>query len=390
MVKISKWLALVLLLIVGGAVFFVLRPSPVMVDVAQVERRPFAETVEEQGRTRARHPYMVTSPIAGRLLRTELDEGDRVSRGEVVARIAPSPQDQRNRAFAEANLVSAQARHRAAEAGLDEATSALSRATSELERRERLFSNNLTSAEEVESYRQLADAAESRVDTAEASLNSALAEIDSARSLLIGVDSEQTDSVLIVDIPSPSDGTIYKVYEENERVIQAGTVLYEISNQDQLEVVVDLLTQEAVRVEPGDSMRVTGWGGDRTIDAIVEYIEPEAFTKISALGVEEQRVNVISELLTAPPENIGAEYRVDVSIATWQSLEELTIPTSAIFQRSNGWNTFVVEDGEVELRQLLIGYRGREYSQVIDGVNEGDTVVVFPSDLINQGTRVTF
>ena len=121
----------------------------------------------------------------------------------------------------------------------------------------------------------------------------------------------------------------------------------------------------------------------------MKYIEPEAFTKYSALGVEEQRVNVIAEILSVP-ENIGAEYRVDVAIITWQALEVLTIPTSAIFQRSTGWNTFVVNDGRTELRPILIGPRGRDYTQIIDGVSEGETVVQFPSDLINEGTRVSF
>ena len=389
MAKLPKWLGIFLLLAVIVSLAYVLQPEPVVVDVAQVERRPFAETVEDQGRTRARNPFNVASPIAGRLLRPQLDEGDRVSKGQVIAQIAPSPSDQRTQAYAEAALVSAQARLSAAEAGLSEAKSALSRTTRELERREELFRSDLTSAEEVEAFRQQAESANAGVTTAESSLRTALADIESARTLLIGSDSSDQDSIQILDITSPSDGTVYKVYEENERVIQAGAILYEISNQDRLEVVVDLLTQDAVRVEPGDTVRISGWGGDRIIDGVVQYIEPEAFTKVSALGVEEQRVNVITELLNVP-ENIGAEYRVEVSIVTWQGLDVLTIPTSALFQRSSGWNTFVVKDGEVVLQSLFIGYRGREYTQVIDGVNEGDTVVIFPSDLINEGTHVTF
>lgn len=389
MKMIPRWLGAVFLLLLVAAVVFVLQPQAEQVEVGQVERRPFAETVEEQGRTRARRPFTVTAPIAGRLLRTDLDEGDKVSEGQVIARIAPTPQDQRTAAMAEANLATVQARFAAAEAALQEERTTLERNRSELARREQLAANNLTSVEEVQAFRQLVNAGESRVEAARANLQAARSEIDSARAFLIGVSSITAETPEIIEVNSPSSGTVYQVFEDNERVIQAGEPLFEISNRDSLEIVVDLLTQDAVRVEPGDPVRVTGWGGDYTIDAVVQYIEPEAFTKVSALGVEEQRVNVIAELLNVP-DNIGAEYRVEVAIITWQGQDVLTIPTSAIFQRSNGWNTFVVVDGETELRSLLIGSRGRDYTMVIDGVEEGDNVVVFPSDLINEGTRVTF
>lgn len=389
MKMIPRWLGVIFLIAIVGGLIYALQPQPEMVEVALVERRAFAETVEEQGRTRAHRPFTVTAPIAGRLLRTELDEGDRVTQGQVIATIAPTPQDQRTVALAEANLAAAQARHAAAEATLQEARSTLERNRRELARREQLFTGGLTSTEEVETYRQLVSAGEARAEAARANLNAALSEIESARSYLIGVDSGSHGELQIVEVRSPSDGTVYRVFEENERVIRAGEPIFAISNRDSLELVVDLLTQDAVRVEPGDPVRVTGWGGDYTIDAVVQYIEPEAFTKISALGVEEQRVNVIAELLNVP-DNMGAEYRVEVAIVTWQGQDVLTIPTSAIFQRSNGWNTFVVVDGQTVLQPVLIGSRGRDYTQVVDGVSEGDTVVVFPSDLINEGTRVTF
>jgi len=386
---IPKWLGILLILAVIGGMIYALQPQPELVEVAQVERRAFAETVEEQGRTRARRPFVVTAPIAGRLLRTGLDEGDRVSEGQIIARIAPSPQDQRTAAYAEANLTSVQARYAATEAALREARSALDRNRRELERREQLFAQDLASAEEVENFRQLVVAGQARVEASDANLLAAQAEIESARAFLIGVGNDAYGEPQIIDVHSPSDGTVYRVFEENERVIQAGEPIFSISNRDSLELVVDLLTQDAVKVEPGDPVQITGWGGDYTINAVVLSIEPEAFTKVSALGVEEQRVNVIAELLNVP-DNIGAEYRVEVAIVTWQEQNVLTIPTSAIFQRANGWNTFVVAEGRAELRPVLIGARGRDFTQVIDGVTAGESVVIFPSDLINEGTRVTF
>lgn len=368
-----------------GLLAWALRPVPVAVEVATVERRPFTVTVEEQGRTRARNPYTVAAPVTGRLLRTTLDEGMRVSQGQVIAQLALPPQDQRTVAVIQAGVAAAEARVSAASAAVDEARSSRSRASRELERREELFKNNLASAEETEYYRQLLDAESARVASAEAALAAARAELSSNQLQLLGTDAGAED--IIQDVLAPADGTVYRVLEESERVVTAGTPLFQISNEDSMEVVVDLLTQDAVQVEAGDTVHITGWGGDYTIDGQVRYIEPEAFTKISALGVEEQRVNVIVDLLNAPP-NLGAEYRVEVAVVTWQGNDVLTIPSSAIFQRTSGWHTFVVDDDETQLRSLLLGFRGREYTQVVDGVTEGEVVVVFPSDLIQQGTQV--
>lgn len=390
MAKTPKWLQLLVILGIGGLLFVFLRPTPIAVEVGLVESGPFFEAIEAQGRTRAINPYLVAAPIAGRLLRTEFNEGDQVRGGQVLARIAPTPQDQRSLAFAQANLLATQARFTAAKAALEEASSAAARVTRELQRREELFSNNLTSAEETELYRQLATAEQARMRSAEANLRATEADIESARSFLLGVSpDDDANEESIIEILAPVTGTIYKVLEENERVIQAGTPLFEISNQDGLEVIVDLLTQDAVQIEAGDSVYITGWGGDSTINAIVRYIEPEAFTKVSALGVEEQRVNVIADLIDAP-ENLGAEYRIEVAIVTWQAIETLTIPSSAIFQRSNGWNTFIVNEGRVETRPVLIGSRGRELTRVIGGVSEGERVILYPSDLINEGTSVSY
>lgn len=390
MAQIPRWLQLLVILGILGLAVVLLRPSPITVDTGLVESRPFFEAVEAQGRTRAINPFVVAAPIAGRLLRTDLDEGDRVAVGEVVARIAPTPQDPRTLAYAQANLTAVEARFSAAEAALEEATSAFQRASRELQRREELFSSNLTSAEETDLYRQLAIAEQARARSAEASLRAAEADIESARSFLLGVGpTDSSDEESIIDITAPVTGTIYKVLEENERVIAAGTALFEISDQDNLEVIVDLLTQDAIKVEAGDTVYITGWGGDQTINGIVRYIEPEAFTKISALGVEEQRVNVIADLIN-PPANLGAEYRLEVAIVTWQANEVLTIPTSAIFQRSNGWNTFVVNDNVVDIEPVLIGARGRDFTRVIGGIREGARVILYPSDLINEGTTVRY
>ncbi len=388
MSRMPLWIKLSVGIIVLTTGFLLLRPAPIGVEVGTVEMRPFFEAIEEQGRTRARNPFLVTAPVSGRLLRTRLDEGDKVSSGEVIAVIAPTPQDQRSSAFAQASLAAAEARLVVATASLEEILSAAARISRERERREELYDLSLASAEEVELYRQLAVAEDARVESARASVLAAEADIESARALLMGSDPDDEEvNQSVIEIKAPVTGTVYSVLEENERVIQAGTPLLEISNQDSLEIVVDLLTQDAVKVEVGDSVYITGWGGDRLLNAFVRTIEPEAFTKVSALGVDEQRVNVIIDLID-PPDNLGAEYRVEVAVITWQANSTLTIPTSAIFQRSSGWHTFVVKDNRAELRSVIIGSRGREYTRLLGGVSEFDQVILYPSDLINEGVGV--
>jgi len=388
MLKLPKWLQAMLIIAIAGVGYFLLQPQPISVEIGSVERREFFEAVEAQGRTRARNPYVITAPVAGLLRRPMFEEGDRIESGEVLAVIAPSPPDQRTTAYAESAVDAAVARLAVAEATLAENRSAFQRASSELQRREELFRRDLASAEEVELYRQLATAEQTRVTSAEASVQAARADINSARAFMLGAGDDVSPESSI-EIKAPVSGTVYAVMEKNERIVQAGTPIMEVSNQDRMEVVIDLLTQDAVRVEPGDIVYLNGWGGDRTLNAVVRSIEPEAFTKVSALGVEEQRVNILVDP-TQLPDNLGAEYRIEAAIVTWQGNEVLTIPTSAIFQRSNGWNTFVVDGNSVEIRPIVIASRGRDYTRVLGGVEEDESVVLYPSDLISDGVSVSY
>jgi HlyD family secretion protein len=350
-----------------------------------VARGYFHVTVDEQGRTRARNPYIVAAPINGRLLRTSLDEGDEVMQGDVMAEIALSQDDPRTRAVLEANLMAAEARLASTQADLSSAHGELARARREEERRGELFKQNLVSAEERDYYVQFTDTAEARVNSISAAVAAASAEVESARSRLLGSDSDNA----IESVRAPSNGTIYRVFEESERVVQAGTPLFQMSNDDSLEIVTDLLTQDAVKVEIDDRVMITGWGGDASLSGVVTRIEPEAFTKVSALGVEEQRVNVFASV-DQMPAGLGAEYRVETSIIVWEGDDVLTVPGSALFQRQAGWHVFVVEDNVVRLRQVELGMRGRTGAQVLSGLEAGETVVVFPSDLIEAGVSVTY
>lgn len=388
MTKITKLAIWALVLIFAGALVFVMQPEPAQVEVATVEMRPFVLVVEDQGRTRAHNPYIVAAPIAGRLLRSQLDEGDRVQKGQVIAQIALQPQDQRTLAVEQANLAAAEARLRAEQAILAEAQGVFARAERELERRQELVKNRLASVEEVEAFQQAVITAEARMQSSEAVVEAARADVESVKSRLLGSASADVQGNY-EELLAPADGTVLRVLEESERVVMPGTPIFEISNQDNIEVVVDLLTQDAVAVTPGDAVQITGWGGNYIINGSVRYIEPEAFTKFSALGVEEQRVNVIIDLLNAPA-NLGAEYRVEVAIIVWESASELTVPASSLFQRADGWNVFVIEQQTVALRAIEIGNRNKDYAQVISGLAVGDIVIQYPSDLIGEGMEVVY
>ena len=385
--KSRRWIVgLVLVVILAAVVMAMLRPTEIPVQTAVVEHRTLRVTVQEQGRTRARLPYTIAAPVAGQLLRSSLIEGDQVREGQLMARIALLPEDQRNEATLRANLSAAEARRASAEAAVNEAESARDRARREHERRVPLFERRLIGEEELEIYYQTLQAADSRLLSARALLETAQAEVESASARLLGIDGEQNGHS-IETVIAPVDGTVLKVHERGERVVQAGTPLFSLSNDDALELVIDLLTQDAVRVSPGDRILISGWGGDQVLEGRVSYIEPEAFTKFSALGVEEQRVNVVGDLLD-PDSPLGAGYRIEAAIVVWEEEDVLTVPTSALFRRSGQWQVFVIVDDRAELRSVETGQRSVEHAQVVSGLAAGDQVVIFPTDQVQDGVRV--
>ncbi len=383
--KPKNWLML------AGGIFVVLtliglmmRPSSVSVDTAMVQRGTLSIGVEEQGRTRARQRYTVAAPISGQLLRPDVQVGQQVQVGDVLVRIAPPPEDPRTEAVARAELAAAEARQRETEALLEESRGNYQRTLSEARRRSELYGKGLISIEERNQYAQNADAAKARLSSTEASLAAARAQVQSARSQLLGMNDVDEG---MVDVQAPVSGQVLQVFEESARVIQAGSPLFELSAGNTLELVIDVLTQDAVTIHPGDPIEIVGWGVNNTLHGKVRTIEPRAFTKVSTLGVEEQRVNVIGDL-AEPSDSLGAEYRIDATIITWSEDDVLLIPTSAIFRRVGAWHTFVVDSGVALLQQLKLGKRGTEFAEVLEGVQEEAQVILFPSDLIEAGVRV--
>jgi len=386
MSKHKRWSLALVALLLAGALWQLLRPAPLTVETALLERRALTVTVDEQGRTRALDPYVLAAPVPGRLLRIELDEGDAVQAGQVLGHIAPAPEDPRSQAVLRAALDAAAARQQATEAELREAESAAASARREQERRDELFKNGQVSAEERDSFAQSRDAAEARLLATRAAGAVAAAELESARARLLGL--EEGGDVPLLALRAPVDGQVFRVFERSERVLAAGTPLLSLSAPRELELVIDLLTQDAVQVKAGDPILVSGWGGEDVLHGVVRTVEPEAFTKISALGVEEQRVNVIGDLLDAPPV-LGAGYRIEAAIVVWEEDEVLVLPGSALFQRDGRWLVYAVSpDGRAALRELRLGRRNTQFAQVLEGLSEGERVVLFPSDLLREGARV--
>ncbi len=359
------------------------RPTPVPVDAAPVARGPLAVTVDEQGQTRVLLRAVVAAPAAGRLARIRLDEGDPVSAGALLAELAPSPLDPRTREQAEAHVREAEAALREARAREAAARAALELAQKSLARARRLLGAGAVPVAE----RERADTAErSAADELAAAgfrAQGAAAEVSSARAAL----GETMAPGHVVEVRAPVAGKVLRVFEKSERVVAAGTPLVEIGDPASIEAVVDVLSSDAVRVRPGDRMLLDDGSGLPPLAARVHRIEPSGFTKVSPLGVEEQRVNVIGRFV-APPRRLGDRYRVEARIVTWQAPDVLKVPVGALFRTSRGWCVFVVSGGKARLRAVRVDHWSAAEAQVLAGLSAGETVVLHPGDSVTEGSRL--
>ena len=382
----KRWVLIAGVVIAVVAVFSLATcGSGVQVDVVAVQRDTLRVTVAEEGVTRVRDRFVIAAPVTGRLQRIRLDEGQGVSAGEVVARISTAPDDPRTRDVTRAQLDAAEARRRQMEAEVEQALAQAAQAEREAERRAELAEAGALSREEMEHAQLQATTARRRAEAAGAALRAAEADVAAMRASLQG---GEDASGPVVGVSAPASGKVLRILERSERVVPAGTPLLEVGDAEGLEVVADVLSADAVRIRPGSEVSVVEWGGERPLTGRVRLVEPAAFTEVSALGVEEQRVNVIVDLLESPPE-LGANYRVEAEIVVWQGQNVLTVPTSALFQRDGGWHLFAVEDDRAELRSVEVGHRGADAAEVLSGVEEGETVIVFPSADVADGVRVT-
>lgn len=393
--RLLFWAPLALALAVALAWLF--RPAAVAVDLVKVERGPLTVSVSDEGETRVRDMYVVSAPVPGRMRRIELEVGDAVVPDQtVVARIEPSDPsflDVRSAAEARAGVDAAAAARTHAEAQVRRAQAELEFAEAEFERVRTLAQSHTVSANEL-------DAARSRARTADAALAEAVAErkvreseyqVARARLLSPATSRRPVADCDCVNVYSPVSGTVLRVVTESEGVVQSGTPLVEVGNPDRLEVVVDLLSADAVRVEAGQRVLIEAWGGDRPLEGRVRRVEPFGFTKVSALGIEEQRVNVIIDI-REPRERwlrLGHGYRVEPRILLWEARDVLRVPLSALFRDGDRWAVFVAEDGHAELRTVEIGQDNGLEAEVRGGLDAGERVVLHPGDRVSPGARLS-
>jgi HlyD family secretion protein len=380
-----KRLGLILLLLAAGAwAGLALRPQPVSVETARVSRGPLRVTVDEDGETRIHHRYVVGAPVAGRLERITLHPGDAVTAGGVVAQLDPVPLDPRTREQAKARLAAAEAAQREADAGVLHARAELDQARRTRQRMERLAAEKVIAADQAEAARTAASTAESDLAAARFRARATGFDVENARAALIEAGGDGKGGS--VPVLSPIDGLVLRVCEECDKVVPAGTALLELGSPGELEVVVDVLSSDAVEIRPGAPMQLDAGGGVR-LNARVRTVEPAGFTKVSPLGVEEQRVNVIGDFVD-PPKGLGDRYRVEAKIVLWEGGDVLKVSTGALFREGQDWAVYTVENSRARRRPVRIGHRNPDEAEILSGLKAGETVIVHPSDAIGEGGKV--
>jgi HlyD family secretion protein len=375
----------VIVLLVAAAFW----PNAVDVDVARVTRGPMQVTIREEGRTRVHDRFVISAPVAGRVQRITLEPGDPIERGRtVLARLTPADPallDVRARSELSGAVDAARAALGQARAERNRAAAALERAQSALARQEDLAASGLVSRDELEVARTGARAAQEASRAADFSVSRAEYDLQIARARL--QPSSRTGAA--IEITAPIDGVVLRRVRESEGVVPAGEPLLEVGNTAHMEVVSDLLSTDAVRVSPGDPVEVQQWGGGHPLEGRVHRVEPSGFTKISALGVEEQRVNVIVDFVDdADARALGDGYRVEVAIVIWREDDVLKVPIGALFRQQEAWAVFVTDTGRARLRQVELGQRNDAEGQVLNGLDEGSTVVLHPPDILEDGARI--
>ncbi len=388
-------------LLIAAALVAAFWPRAVLVDFGAVRVAPMAVTINEEGRTRVRDPYIVSAPVAGELQRVTARPGDKVERGvTVVARmlpVNPSVLDVRTREQANAAVTAAEAALRVARADLNAAIANRDFAHSELERVRRLVERQITSKVALERAQQEARVADANVETYRAAIAVRRAELQNARAQLIGFDDQGLSNALDkakssgIPLKAPIDGTILKIMHTSKTTLPAGEPILEIGDvTGDLEVMAELLSSDAVQVRAGQKVIITNWGGARDLAGVVERVDPYGYTKFSALGVEEQRVET-TIAFTDPPtgaDRLGHGFRVEVRIVIWQDEAALVVPSSALFRHGRGWAVFRVIDGRARLSPVRIGHNNGTQADVEDGLNAGDRVILFPAASLADGSKV--
>ncbi len=381
-----------------GAAVWALRPQPVPVDSALIDRGTLELVVSEESRTRVREVYTVSAPLGGTVQRSPREVGDEVRGRETVVSVIrpaqPEMLDARARREAEAAVSAAEATVDLARAQVREAEAQLAHAESEYTRAVQLHRRGTISESRFEEVRMSVSTAEARLFSAEATLAVRQRELETARARLVGPESdllaEDDPEACCVLVRAPVNGQILEIHVESEQVVSAGTPLVDIGDPQRLEVVAELLSSDAVRIAAGAPARIDGWGGPE-LSATVRRVDPAGFTKVSALGIEEQRVRVVLDL-DEPPEarsGLGHDFRVVTHITVERVEDAVLAPIGALFRRGAAWAVFVIDaDDRAQERNIELGPRTTRLAVVEAGLEAGDRVILHPSDRVRDGTRV--
>ena len=393
---LSRLVLVMIALGVVAAIVFAFRPQPVAVDGEEVNRGPLEVTVDEDGRTRIRDRYVVSAPLTAQLQRIQLDAGDPVTAGETVVAVLepvdPALLDARANLESEARVRRAEAALARMQPELDAAIARRDHAAGELDRVKTAFNRQGATQREVDAALLLDRTAREELEAARFAQEIARFELELAQAALIRTQpiAEGGAAPEYLVITSPVNGRVLRLMHESAAVVSPGSPLVELGDPADLEIVVDVLSTDAVQIQPGAAVYIERWGGEHALNGIVRLVEPQAFTKISALGVEEQRVNVIIDF-SDPFEMwkaLGDGYRIEARIVTWREESVLQVPAGALFRRGGQWSVFVVRDGKAALRSVTPGRRTSLEVQIVEGLEAGEVVIVHPGDTVSEGTSV--
>lgn len=377
--------------VIALGLYWGFRPAPLVVDIQPVTRGPLVLSFQEEGRTRLRDRYAIASPVAGTLRRIALREGDAVAAGQVVAEVEPASAallDPASRARLLAEGDAAASAERAARAMVSAAVAAEALARRERERLQGMQASGAVSAAQL-------DAAVRGAERAAAELAAARAELSAAGQRRVAVravlgEEGRAGGRAALPLVSPIDGVVVRRFLESAVPVAAGTPLLEVGDPRALEVEVEALSTDAVRVAAGQPARILRWGGEGELEARVQRVEPGGFTKVSALGVEEQRVRIILDLVT-PHErwaSLGDGFRVEAELVQWRGDDVLQVPAPALFRQQERWMVYVDVGGAARLREVKVGARNGIAAEILDGLAAGERVVVFPDDRVADGVRI--
>ena len=390
--RIKRLLVPVVTIAMIGILALALRPRPVDVEVARVVRGHFEASIVEDGKTRVRERYTIAAPVAGTLLRVGLKAGDAVRADDAVASILPNLApllDARARQEAEQRLGAAEAAEARTAALVVQAAATATQARVDAERSRTLVAQGAAPQSRQERDDLALNTSQRALEAARFAHHVAEHEVDLARAALIADDAARK-GVAAWQVRSPVAGRVLRVLQDSEVPVALGAPLLEVGNPTDLEVVVDFLTTDAVRIHPGDLARIEDWGGDKPLQGKVRVVEPGGFTKVSALGVDEQRTNVVIDIVEPPAVHptLADGYRVDARVVVAALDDAVIVPTGALFRDKDGWAVFAVVDGLARKRAVVLSQRAETTAAVQRGLTAGDTVIMFPTDAVTEGVRV--